>query len=84
MLTKLLDALGTATDVRTIAAIVLATLATILPAHLSVVVKSVVDGFAGIVVVVDTFQIHKSKQAAAARAATPATSSSTTSTGTTA
>jgi hypothetical protein len=74
MLTKLLDALGTATDVRTVAAVVIGVLVTVLPAHLSVIVKSVVDGVAGVVVVVDQVQLHKAKREAAAhKASSPST-----------
>ncbi|MDA8316509.1 MAG: hypothetical protein M0010_15270 [Actinomycetota bacterium] len=79
MLTKLLDALGTATDVRTVAAVVIGVLVTVLPAHLSVVVKSVVDGLAGVVVVVDQFQLHKTKREVAAHEALAKSTSSSTS-----
>ncbi len=71
MLTSLLNALGTATDVRSIAAIVLGVLTTVL-GHDSVIVTAVVDGIAGLIVLVDTWQVHKTKQAAAQAAATAA------------
>jgi hypothetical protein len=63
MLTKLFEVLGTATDVRSAAAIVLGILTTVL-GHNSVIVKAVVDGVAGLIVLVDTFQLHKTRQAA--------------------
>ena len=69
MLTSFLNALGTATDVRSIAAIVLGVLTTVL-AHESVIVTAVVDGVAGLIVLVDTWQVHKTKQAAAQAQAT--------------
>ena len=71
MLTQLLNLIGTATDVRSIAAIVLGVLTTVV-GHNSVIVKSVVDGVAGLIVLVDTYEAHKTKQAAidAAHAAT--------------
>lgn len=67
MLTQFLSFLGTATDVRSVAAIVLGVLTTVV-GHNSVVVKSVVDGIAGLIVLVDTYQAHKTKQAAIAAA----------------
>lgn len=72
MLTKLFEVLGTATDVRSAAAIVLGILTTVL-GHNSVIVKAVVDGVAGLIVLVDTFQLHKTKQTAVAAAASSAT-----------
>ena len=71
MLTQLLNFIGTATDVRSIAAIVLGVLTTVV-GHNSVIVKAVVDGVAGIIVLVDTFQVHKTKQAVANAAVTRA------------
>lgn len=65
MLSQFLSFLGTATDVRSVAAIVLGVLTTVV-GHNSVVVKSVVDGVAGLIVLVDTYQAHKTKQALAA------------------
>ncbi len=62
MLSQFLAFLGTATDVRSVAAIVLAVLTTVV-GHNSVIVKSVVDGVAGVIVLVDTWQAHKTKQA---------------------
>lgn len=72
MLSQFLSFLGTATDVRSVAAIVLGVLTTVV-GHNSVVVKAVVDGVAGLIVLVDTYQAHKTKQVATATA-TPATS----------
>ena len=72
MLTQLLNLIGTATDVRSIAAIVLGVLTTVV-GHNSVIVKSVVDGVAGLIVLVDTYEAHKTKQAAIASAHTAAT-----------
>ena len=69
MLTKLFEVLGTATDVRSAAAIVLGILTTVL-GHNSVIVTAVVDGIAGLIVLVDTFQIHKTQQAKVAVSAT--------------
>ena len=69
MFTKILDVLGTATDVRSLAAIVLGVLTTVV-GHQSVIVTAVVDGVAGLIVLVDTFQLHKTKQAAVAAAST--------------
>ncbi|MDA8312831.1 MAG: hypothetical protein M0Z46_19910 [Actinomycetota bacterium] len=68
MLTQFLNMIGTATDVRSVAAIVLGVLTTVL-GHNSVVVKAVVDGVAGLIVLVDTYESHKTKQAAVAAAA---------------
>lgn len=62
MFTKILDVLGTATDVRSLAAIVLGVLTTVV-GHQSVIVTAVVDGVAGLIVLVDTFQLHKTAQA---------------------
>ena len=70
MLSKLIEILGTGTDVRSVAAIVLGVLTTVI-GHNSVIVKSVVDGVAGLIVLVDTFQLHKTKQTAVAAATTP-------------
>ncbi len=72
MLSQFLSFLGTATDVRSVAAIVLGVLTTVV-GHNSVVVKSVVDGVAGLIVLVDTYQAHKTKQAlvAASKPAAP-------------
>ena len=72
MLSKLIEILGTGTDVRSVAAIVLGVLTTVI-GHNSVIVKSVVDGVAGLIVLVDTFQLHKTKQTAVAAAASSAT-----------
>ena len=76
MLSQVLGILGTATDVRSIAAIVLGVLTTVL-GHNSVVVTGVVDGMAGLIVLVDTWQVHKTKQAklAATKTVTTTTSS---------
>ena len=71
MLSKLIEILGTGTDVRSVAAIVLGVLTTVI-GHNSVIVKAVVDGVAGLIVLVDTFQLHKTKQAAVAAAASSA------------
>ncbi len=68
MLTQFLNMVGTATDVRSVAAIVLGVLTTVV-GHNSVIVKAVVDGVAGLIVLVDTYQAHKGKQAAVAAAA---------------
>ena len=62
MLSQFLNLLGTGTDVRSVAAIVLGVLTTVI-GHNSVIVKAVVDGVAGIIVLVDTFQLHKTTQA---------------------
>lgn len=67
MLSQFLSFLGTATDVRSVAAIVLGVLTTVV-GHNSVVVKAVVDGVAGLIVLVDTYQAHKTKQAVVAAA----------------
>ncbi len=72
MLSKLIEILGTGTDVRSVAAIVLGVLTTVI-GHNSVIVKAVVDGVAGLIVLVDTFQLHKTKQTAVAAAASSAT-----------
>ena len=69
MLSKILEVLGTATDVRSLAAIVLGVLTTVV-GHQSVIVTAVVDGIAGLIVLVDTFQIHKTQQAKVAASAT--------------
>ena len=72
MLSKLIEILGTGTDVRSVAAIVLGVLTTVI-GHNSVIVKAVVDGVAGLIVLVDTFQLHKTKQTAVAATASSAT-----------
>ncbi|MDA8311021.1 MAG: hypothetical protein M0Z46_10505 [Actinomycetota bacterium] len=69
MLSKILEVLGTATDVRSLAAIVLGVLTTVV-GHQSVIVTAVVDGVAGLIVLVDTFQIHKTQQAKVAASTT--------------
>jgi hypothetical protein len=61
VLSQFLAILGTGTDVRSIAAIVLGVLTTVL-GHNSVIVESVVDGLAGLIVLVDSYQVHKTKQ----------------------
>ena len=76
MLSKLIEILGTGTDVRSVAAIVLGVLTTVI-GHNSVIVKAVVDGVAGLIVLVDTFQLHKTKQTAVAATAATTTARST-------
>jgi hypothetical protein len=70
MLSQLLGFLGTSTDVRSVAAIVLGVLTTVV-GHNSTIVKSVVDGVAGLIVLVDTYQSHKTKQAVIAASVKP-------------
>jgi len=70
MLTNLLNMLGTATDVRSLAAIVLGVLTTVV-GHNSVIVKALVDGVAGVIVLVDTYQTHKTAQAKIAASVPP-------------
>lgn len=61
MLSKLLAYLGNPTDVRSLAAIILGILVTVV-GHQSSLVTAVVDGVSGLVVSVDTLGHHVSKK----------------------
>lgn len=85
MFSRFLELLGTATDVRSLAAVVLGVLLTVL-GHQSVIVTSVVDGLAGVIVLVDTVELHHTaREKLAASLSKPASSTApttaTTSTG---
>ena len=82
MFSRFLELLGTATDVRSLAAVVLGVLLTVL-GHQSVIVTSVVDGLAGVIVLVDTVELHHTAREKLATAALSKPASSTAPTTTT-
>lgn len=62
MIARLLAIIGNPTEVRTICAVVLGALITVLAPHDYVVVKAVVDGLVGVIVAVDVHGLHKTNQ----------------------